>query len=177
MKDLLALFTTFFKIGAFMFGGGYSMLPLLTRELVDKHNWVTEDELLDYFAIAQCTPGIIAVNTATFVGQKRRGVLGGAVATIGVVTVPILLILVIASALMGFWELPAVVNAFSGVRVAVSALILSAVVRMARASVKNVFGIALCILSFALVGLVGLSPAIAVLIAAAAGIAYGRVMP
>lgn len=177
MKELLALFTTFLKIGAFMFGGGYSMLPLLTRELVDKQNWVTEDELLDYFAIAQCTPGIIAVNTATFVGQKRRGLLGGAIATLGVVIVPILLILVIAAMLMGFWELPAVTNAFSGVRVAVSALILSAVVRMVRTSVKNVFGIVLCILSFVLVGLVGLSPAFAVLIAAAAGIIYGRVMP
>ena len=118
MKDLLNLYLVFVKIGAFMFGGGYSMLPLLTRELVDNRQWVDETELLDYFAIAQCTPGIIAVNTATFVGQKRRGFIGGLVATLGVITVPILLILLIAALLVGFWQHPVVNHAFAGIRVA-----------------------------------------------------------
>lgn len=174
MKDIWELYFTFFKIGAFMFGGGYSMLPLLNRELVDKHAWTTEDELLDYFAIAQCTPGIIAVNTATFVGQKRHGLLGGAVATIGVVTVPVILVLLIASVLVNFWSLPAVTSAFNGVRVAVSALILSAVVRLFRSSVKNWFGIVLCILAFAVVGVFGQSPIIVVVAAAVAGLVAGR---
>lgn len=177
VKELFTIYLAFLKIGAFMFGGGYSMLPLLTRELVDKYGWVTEDELLDYFAIAQCTPGIIAVNTATFVGQKRRGLPGGAIATLGVITVPIALILLIASVLIGLWREPLLTHAFAGVRVAVSALILSAVVRMVRASVKNLFGIALAVLSFVLVGLLNLSPVLAVVIAAAAGLVYARLMP
>ena len=175
MKDFLTLYLTFVKIGAFMFGGGYSMLPLLNRELVDKRDWVTEDELLDYFAIAQCTPGIIAVNTATFVGQKRKGLLGGAVATLGVVTVPVLLILLIASVLTNFWNLPAVVQAFNGIRVAVSALILSAVVRLFRSSVKNWFGVVLCVMGFAVVAVFGQSPIIVVVAAAVAGLVAGRI--
>lgn len=177
MKDLLTLFWTFAKIGAFMFGGGYSMLPLLTRELVDKRQWVDEEELLDYFAIAQCTPGIIAVNTATFVGQKRRGLAGGAAATLGVITVPILLILCIAALLFGFWHHPVVDHAFAGVRVAVSALILSAVVRMVRSSVKNLFGVILAICAFVLVGVLGVTPVLPVVAAAIAGILFGRAMP
>ena len=83
MKELLSLFLTFAKIGAFMFGGGYAMLPLLERELIERKGWVTREEILDYFAISQCTPGVIAVNTATFVGHKRRGVAGGIFATLG----------------------------------------------------------------------------------------------
>ena len=175
MKELFAIFTTFCKIGAFMFGGGYSMLPLLTRELVDRRNWTTEEELLDYFAIAQCTPGVIAINTATFIGKKRAGVLGGAVATIGVITVPVILVILIASVLMQFWAQPGVQHAFSGVRVAVAALIVSAVVRLVKTSVHGWFGIVMCVLGFVLIALLKLSPAVAVVIAAAAGIVYGRV--
>lgn len=175
MKDLWKLYITFVKIGAFMFGGGYSMLPLLSRELVDRLGWTSEEELLDYFAIAQCTPGVIAVNTATFIGQKRGGLLGGALATLGVITVPLFLVIVIVSTLMRFWHLPAVTSAFHGIRVAVAALIAAAVVRLFRANVKNLFGIILCLLGFAAVAVFGQSPIIVVVAAAIAGLVAGRI--
>lgn len=175
MKDYLELFWTFMKIGAFMFGGGYSMLPLLNRELVDRKGWTTEEELLDYFAIAQCTPGIIAINTATFIGNKRKGVLGGAVATLAVITVPVIVVLIIVSLLMRFWALPAVAHAFSGVRVAVAALIAAAVVRLVKSGVKNWFGVVLCVLAFVLVALLGQSPVLVIVCAAVVGLVAGRV--
>ncbi|MDO4572788.1 MAG: chromate transporter [Clostridia bacterium] len=175
MKELWSIYITFFKIGAFMFGGGYSMLPLLNRELVDRRGWTDEEELLDYFAIAQCTPGIIAINTATFVGHKRRGILGGAVATLGVITAPTLVVLVIAAALMRFWHLPAVQNAFAGVRVAVAALIAAAVLRLVKAGVRGWFGVILCLLAFAAVAFFGQSPVLVIVCAAAVGLIAGRV--
>ena len=95
MKELLKLFLAFAKIGAVTFGGGYAMLPILQRDIVAKHKWATEDELLDYFAIGQCTPGVIAVNTATFVGYKNKGILGGIFATLGVVFPSIVIITII----------------------------------------------------------------------------------
>ncbi len=173
-KDLGRLYITFFKIGAFMFGGGYSMLPLLTKELVERRGWESEDTLLDYFAVAQCTPGIIAINTATFVGHKRRGWLGAAVAVLGVLTAPVALILLIAMLMRGVWAHPLVVRAFHGIRVAVAALIVSAVARMIKKGVKNGFGVALCAAAFLVVGIFGQSPVWVVLAAAAAGLLYGR---
>ena len=173
-KDQSALFLAFLKIGAFMFGGGYSMLPLLTRELVEKRGWATEEELLDYFAIAQCAPGAIAVSTATFIGCKRGGALGGAVATLGVVLVPVGIIVLIASLLMQFWHLPLVMSALRGVRVAVAALIVAAVVNLLRSNVRNLFGVVLCVIAFALVALLGQSPIIVVAGAAIAGLVAGR---
>ena len=175
MKELWTIYLTFLKIGALMFGGGYSMLPLLNRELVDRRGWTTEEEMLDYFAIAQCTPGIIAINTATFVGHKRRGFLGGLVATLGVITAPILVVLAIVALLMRFWHLPLVQDAFAGIRVAVAALIAAAILRLIRAGVKNWFGLALCIAAFVCVAVFDLSPVWVVLGAAVAGLAAGRV--
>jgi len=95
MRQLWELFVSFFKIGLFTFGGGYAMLPMLQREIVDHHKWVTEEDVLDYYAIGQCTPGVIAVNTATFVGTKLRGWIGGLVATAAVVTPSVIIISVI----------------------------------------------------------------------------------
>ena len=175
MKDIWSLYFAFFKIGAFMFGGGYSMLPLLNRELVDRRGWTDEEELLDYFAIAQCTPGIIAINTATFIGNKRKGFWGGAAATLGAITVPVLVVLIIASLLMRFWALPAVAHAFAGVRVAVAALIAASVVRLVKSGVKNWFGVALCTLAFIAVALLGQSPVLVIVCAAVAGLIAGRV--
>lgn len=175
MKELWTIYITFFKIGAMMFGGGYSMLPLLNRELVDRRGWTSEEEMLDYFAIAQCTPGIIAINTATFVGNKRRGFVGGLVATFGIITAPILVVLLIAALLMRFWHLPIVQHAFGGMRVAVAALIVSAVVRLIRAGVKNWFGVVLFVLAFVLVALLGQSPVWVIFGAALAGLVAGRV--
>ncbi len=175
MKSLWKLYITFVKIGAFMFGGGYSMLPLLSRELVDRLGWTTEEELLDYFAIAQCTPGVIAINTATFIGHKRNGLIGGALATLGVITVPLILVIVIVSTLMRFWNLPVVTSAFHGIRVAVAALIAAVVVRLIRSNVKNLFGIVLCLLGFTAVAVFGQSPIIVVVAAAVTGIVAGRI--
>ena len=175
MKGYLDLFLTFARIGAFMFGGGYAMLPLLERELIEKRGWSTQEELLDYFAIAQCTPGVIAVNTATFVGHKQKGVLGGIVATVGVIFVPLIIILIIAMALQAYWSHPIVARIFSGIRIAVAALIVSAVIKLYKSSVKNWFGIILCVLAFCAIAFFDLSPVYVVIFAALTGLAYGRV--
>ena len=101
MKLYLELFWAFFQIGALTFGGGYAMLPMIQKEIVEKHNWATDDEIIDYFAIGQLTPGVIAVNTATFVGYKTKGTLGGIIATLGVVTPSVMIITIIAASLKG----------------------------------------------------------------------------
>lgn len=137
MNAYLDLFCTFARIGACTFGGGYAMLPILQRELVEKRGWTTEEELSDYFAIGQCTPGIIAVNTATFVGHKRRGVPGGVVATLGLVFPCLVIIMVIAACLQNFAQLPVVVHAFNGVRACVCALILSSVLKLRKNTVVD----------------------------------------
>ena len=130
MSLLFELFWLFAKIGVCTFGGGYAMLPILQRELVEKRSWVTEGELSDYFAIGQCTPGIIAVNTATFVGHKLKGPVGGVVATLGVVFPCLVIIMLIAAFLQNFAQLPVVIHAFNGVRACVCALILSSVLKL-----------------------------------------------
>lgn len=158
MGELLNLFRTFFAIGGLTFGGGYAMLPMLQREVVEKHGWATEEELLNYFAIGQCTPGIIAVNTATFVGYKQRGVAGGIAATAGVVAPSLIIITLIAMLLQNFMDIAWVQHAFAGVRVAVCALIVQSVVKMAMKSVKSPLQIALALVSFVLVALLGASP-------------------
>lgn len=102
LKELLTLFLTFAKVGVMTFGGGYAMLPILQREVVENKGWATDEELTDYFAIGQCTPGVIAVNTATFIGQKRRGILGGIVATLGVVFPSLVIIAALAGVITTF---------------------------------------------------------------------------
>ncbi len=131
------LFVTFARIGVCTFGGGYAMLPILQRELVEKKGWTTEERLSDYFAIGQCTPGIIAVNTATFVGHDLRGVSGGVAATLGLVFPCLVIIMLIAAFLQNFAELPAVVHAFNGVRACVCALILSSVLKLRKSTVVD----------------------------------------
>ena len=113
MKQLLDLFFTFARIGGLTFGGGYAMLPILQREVVEKRKWVTNEEIMDYYAIGQCTPGIIAVNTATFIGQKCAGNIGGIVATLGVVFPSLIIITLIAAFLQNFADLAIVKNAFA----------------------------------------------------------------
>ena len=164
------LFTSFFRIGLFTFGGGYAMLPMLERECVDRYKWATE--LMDYFAIGQCTPGVIAVNTATFIGCKEKGSLGAAIATLGVICPSIIIILIIAAILTNFASLPAVGYAFNGIRVAVAVLILNAVIKLIRSNLKQPVSILICVLAFA-ASLFSLSPVIIVLSAGAVGIAYG----
>ena len=135
MNILPDLFLTFARIGVCTFGGGYAMLPILQRELVENRKWSTEGELADYYAVGQCTPGIIAVNTATFVGRSQAGIAGGVFATLGVVFPSIVIIVVIAAFLRNFMDLPWVAHAFNGVRAGVVALILSSVIKLFKNSV------------------------------------------
>ncbi len=137
MKPYVSLFFTFAKIGVCTFGGGYAMLPILQRELVDNKGWATEEELADYYAVGQCTPGVIAVNTATFVGYNRMGWLGGTVATLGVVFPCLVIILAIAAFLSNFMHLDVVVHAFNGVRAGVVALIFSSVLKLLNTSLVD----------------------------------------
>ena len=175
MKELWELFSSFARIGGFTFGGGYAMLPMLQKEVVEKRQWATEDEMLDYFAIGQCTPGVIFINTATFIGQKRRGVAGGILATLGVVFPSLVIICILAGLISNFAELAVVQNAFAGIKVCVCVLILNAVLKLLKKSVIDVptFVIFLIVMLGAvasdLLGL-GISPVVYVLLAAAAGL-------
>lgn len=137
MKPYVSLFFTFAKIGVCTFGGGYAMLPILQRELVDNKGWATEEELADYYAVGQCTPGVIAVNTATFVGYNRMGWLGGIVATLGVVFPCLVIIMAIAAFLSNFMHLDVVVHAFNGVRAGVVALIFSSILKLLKTSLVD----------------------------------------
>jgi|APHig6443717817_1056837.scaffolds.fasta_scaffold31842_2 chromate transporter len=170
MKTAFELFVSFLKIGALMFGSGYTMLPLLSHEIVERRAWITEDELMDAYALSQCVPGVIAVNTAAFVGQKRGGWGGAAAAVLGVIAAPIVAILLVATVLMQFWNSPTMVSVFNGVRVAVAAVITSAVVQLIRANVKNWLGIALCVVGFVMIAILHLSPVYVVLLAVVVGL-------
>ena len=164
------LFLTFAKVGVMTFGGGYAMLPILQREVVDNKGWATEEELMDYFAIGQCTPGVIAVNTATFIGQKNKGVPGGILATLGVVFPSLVIISLLAGVITAFSHLAWVSHAFGGIRVCVCILILNAVVKLLK---KAVIDVPTAIL-FAAVALgsyfTPLSPVVFVVAAGTAGI-------
>ena len=137
MKKLLTLFCIFFKLGIVNFGGGYALLPLLQRELVDKRGWATNEEITDYYAIGQCTPGAIAVNVSTFIGYKIKGVLGGIVATLGFVCPAFIIIFIIATVLNQFADLWYVQSAFKAIRVCVFILILSAIIKLSKKSIVD----------------------------------------
>ena len=137
MNILVSLFLTFARIGVCTFGGGYAMLPILQRELVEDKKWATETELADYYAVGQCTPGIIAVNTATFVGRSQAGIAGGIIATLGLVFPSLVIIMVIAAFLQNFMHLEFVIHAFNGVRAGVVALILSSVIKLFKNAVMD----------------------------------------
>ena len=170
MKEIVSLFISFMKIGAFMFGGGYAMLPILHREIVVSKKWVTDEELLDYFAVAQCTPGVIAVNTATFVGHKRKGVIGGIVATLGVVSVPVIIICIIATALKSFSHFTIVQNAMWGIRIAVCAVITSSLYKLFKKSISGIFGILVFVVSAVTGIFLDISPIYTIVIAGVLGI-------
>ena len=175
MKKFLEIFLAFARVGVMTFGGGYAMIPILEREIVDKHGWASSEELMDYYAVGQCTPGIIAVNTATFVGQKLYGTLGGIVATLGIVFPSVLIISVIAGILTNFADIPAVQQAFSGIRVCVCVLIFNAVTKLWKKAVTDKASLALCLLVFVLSVFLDLSPVLFVVLCAAAGIFFTKV--
>ena len=174
MKLLWDLYRAFFTIGGLTFGGGYAMLPMLEREIVNKYKWSTSDELLNYFAIGQCTPGIIAVNTATFVGYKQKGITGGIVATLGVISPSIVIIVLIAMLLENFMDIQWVQHAFAGIRVAVCALIVSSVIKLAKSNLKKWWHIALAVAGFVVVAAFGLSPVYVVIACAILSFIFGK---
>ena len=145
---LLKLFAVFFKIGLFTFGGGLAMLPLLTEELSIKRAWTNRDELLDYFAIGQCTPGIIAVNVATFVGYKKQGVAGGIIATLGMITPSVIVITVLALFFANYAALEPVKKAFAGINIAVAALLTKVVWTFLRGAVHKVWHALITVAAF-----------------------------
>ncbi|MDD6527019.1 MAG: chromate transporter [Oscillospiraceae bacterium] len=170
MKQLLELFLTFAKIGGFTFGGGIAMLPMLQKEIVEKKKWATQEELMDYYAIGQCTPGIIAINTATFVGYKQKGTIGGIVATLGMAFPSIVIITIIAALVANFQDLQAVQWAFGGIRAAVVALILSSVIKLMKKSVIDLPTALIFIAVAVLSTVTSVSPVVFVLIAGVIGI-------
>ena len=171
---LLSLFLSFAKIGVMTFGGGYAMIPILEREIVENRKWASSEELMDYYAVGQCTPGVIAVNTATFIGYKVAGLAGGVVATLGVVFPSVVIICLIAGILTNFADIPAVKSAFAAIRVCVCVLIFNAVVKLWKGAVKDKAGLVLFLIVFVLSLFFDISPVIFVLFCALAGLVLTR---
>lgn len=151
IRDLMALYLAFVKIGAFTFGGGLAMMPIMQRELIEKRGWLNDEELIDYFAIGQSTPGIIAVNVATFVGYKRLGIFGGIIATLGVVTPSWVIIMLLAGAISSVDKYPLAQKALHGINVAVAALLTSVIVKFSKKTIKNVWNAVFMLLAFVLI--------------------------
>lgn len=173
MNPYLDLFLAFARIGVCTFGGGYAMLPLLQREVVDKRGWTTEEELMDYYAIGQCTPGVIAVNTATFIGGKTKGIGGAVAATAGIVFPSFVIITIIAAFIQQFAHIALVQNAFAGIRIAVCALVLRSVWSMAKKGVVDRLTACILLLTFAAVAFLGASPVLMVALSGSVGILSG----
>lgn len=175
-KILWELYATFFKIGLFMFGGGYAMLPLLEKECVEKKGWTDKEEILDIFALAQCTPGIISVNTATYLGRKKGGFLGALAATLGDISPSLIIIITIAAVLQNFADIPNVQHAMAAIRVTATALIFASVLKMAKGAFQHWLQPVLAGIAFLLVALFGTSPVIIVVASALVGfVAFGGI--
>lgn len=157
-KELLNLYWIFVKMGAMCFGGGYAMLPILERELVLKRGWVTKEEIVDYYALGQCTPGVIAVNTSTFVGNKLAGNFGGIIATLGFITPSIVIITIIGTLLENFAHIEIVQNAFSGIRICVCVLIINATVNLWKTAITDKFGLVMFVIVLVLSSFLNISP-------------------
>lgn len=164
------MYLTFFRIGAVTFGGGYAMLPILQREVVENKRWATEEELMDYYAIGQCTPGVIAVNTATFIGRKYRGIPGGILCTLGVVSPSVVIISIIAALINNFANIAWVQNALGGIRVCVCVFIFNSVVKLLKSAVVDKATLVMYLALFAVAVFFNLSPIISVVIAGVLGI-------
>jgi chromate transporter len=167
LKNYLEIFFAFLKVGVLTFGGGYAMIPVVERELINKKGWIDMEEVMDYYTIAQITPGIIGVNLSTFVGYKRKGPLGGFLATVGFVLPGVVFLTVIALFLDNFADLPVVKHAFTGIRVAVCALIVDTVIKLVKGVFKNRKAVIMYALVFVLSAAWSVSP---VLLVAAAGL-------
>jgi chromate transporter len=165
------LYTAWFKIGLFTFGGGYAMLPMIQKEVIDNHHWATEEEIMDYYAVGQCTPGVIAVNTATFVGYKTAGIWGGIIATLGVVSPSLIIISLISALIRNFSSYPVVQHALNGIEVAVCVLMFTSIEKLVKSGVKGVSGWLLFLGAFVLSYFTSVSTVLLVVIAGAIGYA------
>ena len=177
MKAYFELLATFLKIGALTFGGGYAMIPVVERELIRKKGWIDMEEVMNYYAVAQVTPGVIGVNLSTFVGCKLKGPAGGVLATVGFVLPGIALVAAAAVCLERFAELPAARHAFAGIRVAVGALILDTVIKLAKGIFKDLKSLVMYGAVFALSFVWGVSPALLVFASVMAGLLVFRKKP
>lgn len=172
MKELIELFLLFAKCGVCTFGGGYAMLPILTRELSEKRDWVTEEELADYYAVGQCTPGVIAVNVSTFVGMKRRGVLGAVFATLGIIFPSLVIITIIAALIEGFADNVYVAHALAGIRTAVCGLVAVTVLNLFKKNLKSIFAAAVAIVALCASLFFDVSSVVIIIASAIGGITY-----
>ena len=165
MKKLLELYCTFFR-----FGGGMAMLPMLKREIVEKYGWATEEELLDIYAIGQCTPGVIAVNTSTYIGYQQGKLVGSIFATLGMISPSLIIISLIASILKEFMALPIVLHALAGIRITVCALMLNTVFSLMKSGIKDKLGVLLFLFGFLLATFTPIPTILLVVCAAVIGI-------
>ncbi len=170
MKKLWELYVTFLRVGGLTFGGGMAMLPMLKKEVIEKKGWTNEEELLDIYAIGQCTPGITAVNTSTYIGYEQAGIIGAVCGTLGMVTPSLIIITLIATILNRFIAEPLVVHALSGIRVAVCAMMLNTVISLARAGIKDKLGVLLFLAGFLLATFSPIPTIVLVVCAAVIGI-------
>lgn len=171
-EAIRTLFLTFFKIGAFTFGGGYAMIPIIEHEIVKTHKWMDEKDIADIITIAESTPGPIAINSATFVGYRVAGVLGSVAATTGVVLPSLVIIVALSILLQKFRYIPLIDDAFWGIRIAVIALIINAFLKMYKQCPKNILSYALAVIGFVAVMFFNVNALIIILLAAISGITY-----
>ncbi len=160
----------FCKISALTFGGGYAMLPIINKEAVERRGWLTQEEVMDYYAVSQCLPGMIAINTAVFVGDKLRGKRGGIIAALGVAFPSLIIIMAIAAVLAPYMTHPIVQKAFIGVRVAVAALIIQTIATMWSKGIKDIVTVIIFIVAFALSAFTSISTVLIIVCAVAVGI-------
>ena len=151
IKQFFDLYLTFAKIGTFTIGGGLAMMPMMQKELIDKKHWITEEDLIDYYAVGQSTPGIVAVNVSTFVGYRQLGILGGMVATLGMITPSLVIITILAGLINSIDDYPIVQKALRGINVSVAALLTSVIVKFAKKTIKNAFHVIMMLIAFVLV--------------------------
>ena len=151
IKNLFNLYFSFAKIGTFTIGGGLAMMPMMQSELIQKRKWITDEELIDYYAVGQSTPGIVAVNVATFVGYKQMGIIGGIFATLGMVTPSLVIIMILASLINSINDFPIIQKALKGINVAVAALLTSTIINFMKKTIKKFSNAIFMMISFLLV--------------------------
>ena len=172
VKLMFKLFITFFKIGAFTFGGGYAMLPLMQKEVVEENEWLTTDEFMDILAVAEVTPGPVAVNTSTYVGYKMAGFKGAMFCTLGTILPSFMIILVVVKYFWQYRQNAVIEKMFLGIRPAVTALIFSAVYKLGKNSKLNIPKVIGAMLTVLAIVVFDLSPIIIILIATFGSIGY-----